>query len=258
MKPLVSVVTGTYNRPDELRRCIQTVRDQTYRPLQHVIVHDGPNDKIAGLVAEERYRGSDVHIKFAELGFQTSEFFAYSHAAFPFMTAQIMAEGQYQLWLADDEEMDPKHIEKLFAMIEAENLDFAYSQCWMYFKGHHPEDRWIAGTYPQDGTNCTGVLYRRELLDYKMFEPREGTAHDYNTVMAWIKVGAAYNMLPEPTFIHRVDVMPGDNPNKFLYRQPLRGNNGHRPYIGPRWNGFEVDHKGKVLVDRPRATLDGK
>lgn len=259
-RPLVSVVTGTYNRPSLLRRCIEQVRAQTYRPLEHVIVHDGPTDGwFYDLILDMTYDATNlpeeqvVGIRPLELGFQTSQFLAFSHAACPFMVAQLMARGELQLWMSDDEEMDVDHIEQLVELLEAGNHDFVYSQCWMYFRDK-PEQKWVTGKIPQDFSNCTGILYRRELLDYKTFIPHVGSGHDWQSVSEWIEAGASYGLLDKPTFTHRVDVLPGENPNQNLYRQPLRGNKGHRPYLGPRWNGWEVDHKGNIQKGRPRVT----
>jgi len=38
--PLVSVVVPTYDRPEKLRRAVETVRAQTYRPIELVVVDD--------------------------------------------------------------------------------------------------------------------------------------------------------------------------------------------------------------------------
>ena len=72
-RKLVSVVTGTYNRHDLLLEAIENVRQQTYRPLEHVIVADGPDDTVRDIFyrsENERANGMhDVPIVFQELGF---------------------------------------------------------------------------------------------------------------------------------------------------------------------------------------------
>jgi GT2 family glycosyltransferase len=250
-RPLVSVVTGTYNRPDLLLKAVHNVRQQTYRPLEHVIVHDGPMpDEVANaLDSAIEAPSEDVDINVVELGFQTSQFLAYSVAAAPFMVAQLLARGPLQLWMSDDEEMDPEHIESLFDLLESGNHDFVYSKCRMY-RASDPSRWWIAGMYPQDGSNCTGVLYRRELLDYKCFVPHIGDGTDLTQVTEWIQAGASYAMLDRVGFTHRVDKDGDTGPGSRLYRQPLRGT-GRPVYIGPRWNGFEMDHYGRIIKPQP-------
>jgi hypothetical protein len=248
MPPLVSIVTGTYNREDLLLELVENVRRQTYRPLEHVIVHDGPNQRLRERLRDEIGNGDllGVPIIFQELGFQSTQFLAYSHAASPFMVAQLLARGELQCWVSDDESMDPGHISGLVDLLESGNHDFAYSRCHMYFKGT-PESTWIAGTYPQDGSQCTGVVYRRELLDYKTFMPHIGDGHDYLSVMSWIAAGASYAMMPEATFTHRVDKPNGLGAETRMHRQPLRGTGMVGSYAGPRWNGFEIDHRGNIV-----------
>ena len=53
-EPLVSVVTATYNMAHYLADAIESVRNQTYRNLQHIIIDDGSTDETRALV--DRYR----------------------------------------------------------------------------------------------------------------------------------------------------------------------------------------------------------
>lgn len=53
-RPLVSVVTPTYNRRDYLAACIDSVRAQTFPLWEQIIVDDGSGEDICGLV--ESYR----------------------------------------------------------------------------------------------------------------------------------------------------------------------------------------------------------
>ncbi|QCC52862.1 glycosyltransferase family 2 protein [Halapricum salinum] len=50
--PLVSVVVPTYNRPEKLRRAVETVRAQTYRPIELVVVDDHSAEPAADALDE--------------------------------------------------------------------------------------------------------------------------------------------------------------------------------------------------------------
>mgnify|MGYP000094329184 CR=1 FL=1 len=50
--PLVSVVVPTYNRPEKLRRAVETVRAQTYRPIELVVVDDHSSEPAADALDE--------------------------------------------------------------------------------------------------------------------------------------------------------------------------------------------------------------
>ncbi|MCB9893282.1 MAG: glycosyltransferase family 2 protein [Planctomycetes bacterium] len=60
--PLVSVILPTFNRADVLERAVKIVTDQTWRPLQLVLVDDGSSDDTPGVMAalEARVRGAGV------------------------------------------------------------------------------------------------------------------------------------------------------------------------------------------------------
>ncbi len=51
-RPLVSVVTVVRNGAGTLSRCLQSVQDQDYRPLEHVVVDGGSTDGTVALLEE--------------------------------------------------------------------------------------------------------------------------------------------------------------------------------------------------------------
>src|SRR6188508_341907 len=98
---------------------IENVREQTYRPLEMVIVSDGPDAELREIIAREQGCG-DVPILFAELGRNWSTYLTNSHSVAAFGTAQYMARGDLQMWLSDDERcLVPDHIEALVDFLEA-------------------------------------------------------------------------------------------------------------------------------------------
>lgn len=246
----VSIVTGTWQRHDLVREMIANVREQTYRPLEHIIVSDGPDPELRQLIKQLQMRGAvqplddpsyqDVPIVFQELGFQTSEFLAFSMSAVPFGMAQWLASGPLQMWLADDERMTPDHIERMVDLLEMEDVDFVYPVIGMWHLGQPERVNWVGQVPPFVGT-ISHALYRRELLDYRGFRIHVGSGTDWDQVEGWIAAGASYAMLEGQTFLHRVDKL-GDGDAKRV-RQPLRGHkNAPRP-LPPTtrlWKGREI------------------
>lgn len=51
-KPLISVITPTYNRADFLKETIESVLNQDYENIEHLIVDDGSTDKTRELIRE--------------------------------------------------------------------------------------------------------------------------------------------------------------------------------------------------------------
>lgn len=220
-RKLVSVITGTWRRHDLVLEAIENVRQQAYRPLEHVIVSDGPDPVLGGFVRDAQMTESGVPIRFVELGFHWSGFLAASLAAVPFQVAQWLARGPYLIWMADDERFDPDHIESLVDLLEETDSDFVYSPCRLWHVGR-PGAVAIIGTDPPSYGNVTNVLYRRELLDYRGFRTHIGSGSDWDQVLHWVDVGARWAMSKEPSMSHRAD-KSGEGPDYRPLRQPLRG-----------------------------------
>jgi glycosyltransferase involved in cell wall biosynthesis len=223
-RPLVSVVTGTFNRHELLLEAIENVRAQSYRPLQHVVVTDGPDPWVRSLVEGYQQRqDSSLTYTIAECGRRWSSFLAASLSAVPFQVAQWLARGDYLCWLADDEAMTPDHIESLVELLEATESDFVYSRSYLW---GNPALGWfpprIIGADPPFCGSVTNVLYRAELLDYRGFEPHVGSGTDWDQVDHWMRAGARWAMLDRVTHRHRVDKL-GEGPEYRAERQPLRG-----------------------------------
>lgn len=208
-RPLCSVVTGTWQRHDLLMGAIDAVRAQTYRPLEHCIVSDGPDPDLAqtiGMIQREA-APTDPPIRFLELGRNWSTFLTDSMSAVPFQVAQWMAAGEYLCWFADDERfLDLDHITKLVNLLESEGTDYAYSQVRFWLKGQ-PERHWIIGEYPPRKATVTHAVLRASLLNVPGggFRTHVGSASDWDQFERWLANGKRGSFLPEVTFAHRAD-----------------------------------------------------
>lgn len=212
-RKLVSVVTGTYQRHDLLMGAIENIRQQTYRPLEHVIVADGPDPELmftlakAGIAPYVPMADADIPIRFVELGFWSSGLFTDSMSAAPFMVAQLLARGEYQMWMADDERcLVPDHIEKLVNLLEQYDADFVYPKVEMTWPEPSTRRVVIGGNPPQRG-QFTHCLYRRDLLDRGMlFRTHVGSGTDADCLERVMgQRGITWAFLPEVTFTHKVD-----------------------------------------------------
>ena len=212
-RKLVSVVTGTYNRHDLLLEAVENVRQQTYRPLEHVIVADGPDDILNGLFSmEDEHRWADdgtederwVPIIFQELGFWSSGLFTDSISAAPFMVAQLLARGEYQMWLADDERMlVDDHIEQLVDLIEQYDADFAYPKVEMTWPDS--DRRTVIGMNPPRNGQVTHMLYRRDALDKgALFRTHVGSGTDWDAFARLMASGCRWVFNPHVTLTHMV------------------------------------------------------
>lgn len=99
-KPLVSVVTPTYDRPDFLLSAIGTVQEQTYSHIEHVIVDDHSPTPASDVVSID---DSDVivHRHDRNKGANAAR-----------NTGIRVASGEYIAFLDDDDEWKPTKIEQ--------------------------------------------------------------------------------------------------------------------------------------------------
>lgn len=213
---LVSVITGTYNRPRLLAKVIDEVRKQIYPNIEHCIVHDGPAEQIIRDIVSDDNNNSCVPIKFVETGRQWSQTLTNSISAVPYQVAQWLASGDYLMWLADDEEITADHISSLVNLLETKDVDFVYSKTEVWFNpelGRLLSPRIIGEDRPKSG-NITHALFRYELLDYRGFVTHVGSGTDWDQINHWMEAGASWAFLDRVTHGHRVDKFGDINVNK--------------------------------------------
>lgn len=191
-RKLVSVVTPTWQRVMRLKRqCIPSVHAQTYRPVEHIIVSDGPDRKLNGipgvvfLPSHEPARNRGI--------------LARAHGA-------GLASGPYIAYLDDDNTWRPDHLELLVGALERTGADFAYSRA-LCTEAHGY--RWVIGqdppVYAQIDTSL--IVHRRELLDSEGWEQSDMPA-DWDLVNRWMKAGATWVHVPVVTLDYSARCMP--------------------------------------------------
>jgi glycosyltransferase involved in cell wall biosynthesis len=121
----VSVITPTTGNP-YLAECIESVRAQTYSNVEHIVVVDGRErwDKANEiLLAAEFPNGVNEHV--CVLPYPTGTNRYNGHRVYG--AATYFADGDYHLWLDDDNVLEPNHVESLVKLVQEKNLDWAYS-----------------------------------------------------------------------------------------------------------------------------------
>lgn len=115
-KPKVSIIVRTCGRPSVLRETLISLRNQTYRNLEVVIVEDGEN------LSEEMIRKefADLNIQY----FATGEKVGRSKAG---NLAMEKASGEYLNFLDDDDVFYADHVETLVHLLEETDNRAAYA-----------------------------------------------------------------------------------------------------------------------------------
>src|ERR1700760_2541950 len=116
--PLISVVIPTRNRPRMVLRAIESARRQTYRPIQIVVVVDGPD-----AASVEALRSvQDEHLKIVAL----QENVGGSEAR---NTGARESNGEWIAFLDDDDEWMPEKLEKQMALLQSLPNKNAFVAC---------------------------------------------------------------------------------------------------------------------------------
>lgn len=191
-RKLVSVITPTWKRFSLLTgRCIPSVRAQTYTPVEHIIVSDGPDEELSG-IAGTRFLAE--HVPAPNRGIR-----ARRHGT-------DLATGELIAYLDDDNDWRPQHLGLLVRALAETGADFAYSQA-LCTEPHGY--RWMIGWDPPRFAqiDTSMIVHRRELLDVANWQPADGPA-DWDLVSRWVAAGATWVHVPVVTLDYYARGMP--------------------------------------------------
>lgn len=122
-KSLVSVVIPTYSRPDYLVRAINSVLQQTYSPIEIIVVDD---NGVGTPFQKETEQSLEPFIAKKQITYLRHEHNSNGSAARN--TGIKAAHGDYITFLDDDDVLHPEKIEKQVAILECESeYDVAYT-----------------------------------------------------------------------------------------------------------------------------------
>lgn len=112
----ISIIIRTCNRPNILREALESVRDQTYKNIEIIVVEDGKN--ISQKMLEEEF--SDLNIRYAYTGEKKGRTVVGNQAL-------SMSTGEYLNFLDDDDLLFPEHVKILVERLNEVNECAAYS-----------------------------------------------------------------------------------------------------------------------------------
>lgn len=104
--PLVSIVTPTYNQADFIRETFDSVFNQTYPCIEYIVLNDGSTDNTEEIIKKEKR----LAVGETQLNMGQSR---------TLNKGWEMARGKYIGYLSSDDLIYPKAVEKLVAILEA-------------------------------------------------------------------------------------------------------------------------------------------
>jgi glycosyltransferase involved in cell wall biosynthesis len=127
--PLVSIIVRTKDRPKLLRRALQSIAAQTYKPIEVVLVNDGGCALDTG---ELKTILGDISLNYIRLEKNTGR----AHAG---NVGIENARGEYIGFLDDDDEFYPEHAETLVSALTKNSYQIAYTDSLMASKKFNPQ-----------------------------------------------------------------------------------------------------------------------
>lgn len=114
---LISVVIPVYNTEKYVEKCVESVKNQTYKNVEIILVDDGSPDGSPALLDRIARENENIKVVHKENGGLSSA----RNAGMEVMT------GEYVLFLDSDDTLTEKTLETLFDAIRKENAQSAFS-----------------------------------------------------------------------------------------------------------------------------------
>lgn len=153
--PKISVILTTYNRPELLKRSIQSVLDQSFTDFELLVVSDGidkKNRKVAESFKDDRIR----YIEIEHFG---------NHSK-PKNEGTKLAVGEYICYLDDDNAYRIDHLAILLKEIENSEFDIVYGERWMIDDvGLGQDGEKMESTIGVTNDFVSGILMRTNFID---------------------------------------------------------------------------------------------
>jgi hypothetical protein len=132
--PLVTVIIPTFNRPELLLRAVDSVRAQTFRDFEALVINDGGAPAEAALST----RG-DPRMTYVRTGRNRERSAARN-------LGLRLARGKYIAYLDDDDVFLPEHLESLLGVLVGGDVQVAYSDARRVREEKRGEGYSVTGT----------------------------------------------------------------------------------------------------------------
>lgn len=204
-EPLVTIVTSTWKRPRTLfKHAVASVKAQTYPRIEHIVVADGWDPTLFGLLRQAGYGWDSRKSRIMALGRNWSQFGKATspisniigYGATARMVGAWSAAGDYITYLDDDNEYMPEHIEGMVKDITSDDTDLLCCS-WRYYNGA------IAGAPPPGvgRTDTSTIMHRASLLMSGSWDIHDGYEGDGRMVARWVATGCSWRFREVPTVL---------------------------------------------------------
>lgn len=132
MDELISVIVPIYNVEKQLKRCINSIINQTYKNIQILLIDDGSKDS-SGKICDDfsKYDTRIVVLHQDNVGVSAAR-----------NKGIELAKGRYICFIDSDDYIEKNYIEELYQLMRDEKIDLGI--CDLNYKYTNKEDCWSA------------------------------------------------------------------------------------------------------------------
>ena len=112
-KPAISVIIPVYNAQDGIRRCVDSLLNQSFKNFEIILLNDGSKDNSLNILKEYELKYSFVRVIDKQ-----NEGVAVTRNK-----GILLAEGEYTMFMDNDDFVDSDYIETLYQAIHEKKLD---------------------------------------------------------------------------------------------------------------------------------------
>ena len=197
-RPLVTVVTSTWQRPQTLREfAVDSVNRQTYPEIEHVVVSDGYDEATVTMLDELGYSYGPSKRRLVILGRNWSTYSGDGgFGATCRLVGAWMAAGEFISYLDDDAWYEPTHVAEMVAAFEPDTM-FVTTFVTGNGIGQTPG--------PPPGLNRTdtsAIMHRALVLREAGGFNTDGYTSDGNMIDRWLAKGLPWKFKDSLTVSH--------------------------------------------------------
>lgn len=112
-KPAISVIIPVYNAQDGIKRCVDSLLNQSFKNFEIILLNDGSKDNSLNILKEYELKYSFVRVIDKQ-----NEGVAVTRNK-----GLLLAEGEYTMFMDNDDFVDSDYIETFYQAIHEKNLD---------------------------------------------------------------------------------------------------------------------------------------
>lgn len=220
MNPLISVIVPVYNHAHTLKRSIESIFNQTYRPLEVIVVNDGSTDNFEEVVKDCLHLTDERCIGAGSILSVISQ--ENSGAPVARNRGFASSKGDYVIFWDADTLAHPQMLQKMFAYLQKHpDASYAYSQFkfgWKRIKSQHFDADKLKQVNYIDVTS----LIRR--ADFPKFDESLKRFQDWDLWLTMLEQGKTGVFVPEVLYEKVVGSREGISTwlPSFVYQLPWK------------------------------------